>query len=199
MRTALIALLALVTFLASVTFANAKGLTSGAEKLLTADELGPQEGQPAPVRVNVDTNKGSFILEIYPGIAPLSAASFLRLVNAGYYDGIVVHRVVDGFVMQAGQPNDKQKDKEKLDIAFKDEVNYVHHGPGTISFAKLYDTDTKTYVPDSAGAQFFINLGDNKRLDENFTVFGKVVWGMDVVLKIKMGDVINRAYMITGF
>ncbi len=199
MRTALIALLTLVTLFAHVSLALSKGLTSGAEKLLMPEELGPQESQPAPVRVNVDTNKGSFVLEIYPGIAPLSAANFLRLVNAGYYDGIVVHRVVDGFVMQAGQPNEKQKDKEKLDIAFKDEVNYVHHGPGTISFAKLYDTDKKIYIPDSAGAQFFINLGDNKRLDENFTVFGKVVWGMDVVTKIKMGDVITRAYTITGF
>ncbi len=199
MRTALIALLTLLMLLTSASFAYSKGLTSGAEKLLTVDELGPQDGQPTPVRVNVDTNNGSFVLEIYTGLAPLSADNFLRLVNAGFYDGIVVHRVVDGFVMQAGQLNEKQKDKEKLDIAFKDEVNYVHHGPGTISFAKLYDTDKKTYVPDSAGAQFFINLGDNKRLDENFTVFGKVVWGMDTVLKIKMGDVINRAYTITGF
>jgi peptidyl-prolyl cis-trans isomerase B (cyclophilin B) len=200
MRFNLLFIIALIVFTcAAIPNANAVGLTSGAEKLFTVDELGPQEGQPAPVRVNIDTARGSFLVEVYPGIAPLSAENFLRLVNAGYYDGIAVHRVVEGFVMQAGQPGKKQKDREKLDIAFKDEVNYAHHDPGTISFAKLYDTDKKIYIPDSAGAQFFINLGDNRRLDENFTVFGKVVWGMDIVRKIKMGDVITRAYTITGF
>jgi cyclophilin family peptidyl-prolyl cis-trans isomerase len=200
MRFNLLFIIALIVFTcAAIPNANAAGLTSGAEKLLTVDELGPQEGQVAPVRVNIDTAKGSFVVEVYPGIAPASAENFLRLVNAGYYDGIAVHRVVEGFVMQAGQPSKKQKDREKLDIAFKDEMNYAHHDPGTISFAKLYDTDKKIYIPDSAGAQFFINLGDNRRLDENFTVFGKVVWGMDIVRKIKMGDVITRAYTITGF
>jgi cyclophilin family peptidyl-prolyl cis-trans isomerase len=52
------------------------------------------------------------------------------------------------------------------------------------------------YIPNSAGAQFFINLGDNRRLDENFTVFGRVVWGMETVLVTEVGDVIKRAYII---
>ncbi len=99
--------------------------------------------------------------------------------------------------MQAGQLTGEQQGKEKLDVPIADEINCAHHDPGTISFAKLYDTDKKSYIPASAGAQFFINLGDNRRLDENFTVFGKVVWGMDVVRAVRVGDTIHRAYIIT--
>jgi cyclophilin family peptidyl-prolyl cis-trans isomerase len=174
--------------------ARAEGLSSGAEKLLGVEELGGEDVES--VRVNIDTDKGSFLVEIYPDIAPLSASNFMRLVLEGYYDGIIVHRVVEDFVMQAGQPTEQQQDKQELDTRIADEVNRAHHDPRTISFAKLYDTETETYVPDSAGAQFFISLGDNRRLDENFTVFGKVVWGMETVRKIKVGDTIIRAYVV---
>jgi len=174
--------------------ANAGGLSGGAERLLSVEELGC--GDVGSFRVNIDTDKGSFLVEVYPDIAPLSTENFMRLVLGGYYDGIVVHRVVEDFVMQAGQPTEQQQDKQELDMRIADEVNHAHHDPGTISFAKLYDTETETYVPDSAGAQFFINLGDNRRLDENFTVFGKVVWGMETVRKVEAGDTIIRAYVV---
>jgi len=193
MRTVLI--LAVLLSLAAVPRAHAQGLASGAESLYAFDELGGED-MPA-VRVNIDTSRGSFVVEVYPRIAPLSVENFLRLVNAGYYDGIAVHRVVEGFVMQAGQPGKGQETRQKLDTPIADEVNYAHHDPGTVSFAKLYDTEKKEYLPNSAGAQFFINLGDNRRLDENFTVFGKVVWGMETVEQVKVGDIIHRAYVIS--
>jgi len=174
--------------------ARAEGLSSGAERLLSANELAAAEMES--VRVNFDTAKGSFVVEVYPEIAPLSAENFLRLVGAGFYDGLAVHRVVDGFVMQAGEVAEGQTEKEKLVWEFPDEVNNVHHDPGTISFAKMYDTEKKVYIPDSASAQFFINLGDNRRLDENFTVFGRVTWGMETVRAIQVGEVIKRAYII---
>jgi peptidyl-prolyl cis-trans isomerase B (cyclophilin B) len=174
--------------------AKAEGLSSGTEKLLSVEELAAAEMDF--VRVNFDTDKGSFVVAVYPKIAPLSAENFLRLVGEGFYDGIAVHRVVEGFVMQAGEPSEKQAEKEKLAWEFPDEVNYVHHDPATISFAKMYDTEKTVYIPNSAGAQFFINLGDNRRLDENFTVFGRVVWGMETVLVTEVGDVIKRAYII---
>ncbi len=185
---------AVVAALVPPVVAKAEGLSSGAERLLGVEELGGEDMES--VRVNIDTDRGSFLVEVYPDIAPLSAQNFMRLVLEGYYDGIVVHRVVEGFVMQAGQPTEEQQDKQELDTRIPDEVNRAHHDPGTISFAKLYDTETETYVPDSAGAQFFVNLGDNRRLDENFTVFGKVVWGMETVRKIEVGDTIIRAYVV---
>ena len=185
---------AVATALISPIIAEAEGLSSGAEKLLGVEDLGGEDVES--VRVNVDTDKGSFLVEIFPGIAPLSAGNFMRLVLEGYYDGIVVHRVVEDFVMQAGQPTEEQQAKQELDTRIADEMNLAHHDPGTISFAKLYETETETYVPDSAGAQFFINLGDNRRLDENFTVFGKVVWGMETVRKVEVGDTIIRAYVV---
>ena len=174
--------------------AKAEGLSSGAEKLLSVEELAASEMDS--VRVNFDTARGSFVVAVFPEIAPLSAENLLRLVGEGFYDGIAVHRVVEGFVMQAGEPSEKQAEKEKLAWEFPDEVNYVHHDPATISFAKMYDTEEKVYIPNSAGAQFFINLGDNRRLDENFTVFGRVVWGMETVLATEVGDVIKHAYII---
>lgn len=173
--------------------ARAQGLTSGALKLMSADELGSAQQQIT--RVNLDTSRGSFIIAVYPGIAPHSATNFLQLVNGGFYDGLSFHRVVEGFVAQAGELPEGDP-RAKLDQPIPDEINYVHHDPGTISLAKLYDTDRKQYLPDSAGAQFFINLGQNQRLDENFTVFGKVIQGMDVVRKLQVNDRIIRAYTI---
>jgi len=173
---------------------HAQGLTKGAERLMTVEELLKSDYET--IRVNFDTSKGSFLLFIYPEIAPLSVENFLRLVNSGFYDGIKVHRVVEGFVMQAGEVPEKSP-KASLIKEFSDEVNLVHHEPGTVSFAKLYDTEKKQYLRNSASAQFFINLGDNTRLDENFTVFGVVKWGMETVEKIEVGDEIIRAYVVT--
>jgi len=172
---------------------GAQGLTSGALKLIPADELGST--QEEVVRVNLDTARGSFVVAVYPEVAPLSSKNFLNLVNAGFYDGLPFHRVVEGFVVQAGEVAEGDP-RSKLDQPIPDEINCAHHDPGTISLAKLYDTEKKEYLPDSAGAQFFINLGENQRLDENFTVFGKVLQGMDVVMKLRQGDLITRAYII---
>jgi len=172
---------------------SAQGLAKGAERLMSVEEL--LESDYQAISVNFDTSRGSFLLQVYPEIAPLSAENFLRLVSAGFYDGIKVHRVVDGFVMQAGEVPDKSP-KAELIKEFGDEVNRVHHEPGTVSFAKLYDTEKKQYLKNSASAQFFINLGDNSRLDENFTVFGVVKWGMETVKKIRIGDEIIRAYIV---
>ncbi len=171
-----------------------QGLSAGADNLLTLEELSGSERDY--VLVNFDTEKGSFTIRVYPEIAPLSSENFLRLVEEGFYDGIAVHRVVRDFVMQAGEvPSGGEK--EKLIKEFADEVNHVRHAPGTVAFAKLYDTDKKEYVANSASAQFFINLGDNDRLNENFTVFGYVNWGMETVNKIEVGDRIIRAFIVS--
>lgn len=187
----LFSILALLFF---ARLANAQGLSAGAEKLLSADELS-KSGFDS-VRVNFDTDKGSFVISIYPEVAPLSSENFLRLILNGFYDGIKVHRVVKGFVVQAGEVP-QGSEKEELIESIPDEVNMVHHERGTVSLAKLYDTENKKYLPNSASCQFFINLGSNERLDSNFTVFGLVSWGMDVVEKIEVGDKIIRAYLIT--
>ncbi len=178
-------------FLAEASFSQE--INSGSDSLFTLEQLINSDYKP--ILVNFDTDKGSFLIAVYPDIAPISSENFLRLVQEGFYDEIVVHRVVAEFVMQAGEIKEGSK-KSKLLRTIKDEPTKVHHEPGTVSFAKLYDVEKKEYIPDSAEAQFFINLGHNERLDANFTVFGYVFWGMEVVREIEVGDRILRAYIV---
>src|SRR5215813_490396 len=130
--------------------------------------------------VALETSLGSIKLELDPAKAPLTVANFLSYVDDGFYDGTVFHRVIPDFMIQGGgfEPGMKQK---KTKPAIKNESpNGLSNARGSIAMARLPD-------PDSATAQFFINVVDNSRgLDKpRYCVFGKVVEGMDVVDKIK--------------
>jgi cyclophilin family peptidyl-prolyl cis-trans isomerase len=140
-------------------------------------------------QVELDTSAGKIRLELYPDAAPKTVANFLDYVKSGHYNGTVFHRVIDGFMIQGGgftaelwQKPTKPPVANEAEPAAKAGLLNV---PGTIAMARTSD-------PNSATAQFFINVNDNKSLNFRspdpqgigYTVFGKVVSGMDVVNKI---------------
>ncbi len=140
-------------------------------------------------RVEFKTSMGSFTLELYPDKAPKTVENFMQYVNSGFYKGTVFHRVIDGFMIQGGGFDRDMKQKATRD-PIENEAGIASKGGlknelGTIAMAR-------TSVPNSATAQFFINVKDNGSLDYRdpspqgigYAVFGRVVQGMNVVLQI---------------
>lgn len=140
-------------------------------------------------QVELDTSAGAIRLELYPDAAPKTVENFLRYVKDGHYDGTQFHRVIDGFMIQGGGYTvDFRPRPTRPPVVNEAEMsNKAGHRnvPGTIAMARTSD-------PNSATDQFFINVADNKPLDFRspdpadigYTVFGKVVAGMDVVTRI---------------
>ena len=144
--------------------------------------------------VKLTTNFGDITLELNAEKAPITVANFLQYVESGYYDGVIFHRVIDGFMVQGGgfDANMKQK-KTKGEIK-----NEADNGLGNDNYTVAM---ARTSVPDSASSQFFINVGDNDFLNHTaptssgwgYCVFGKVVEGMDIVDKIKAVKTTSKA------
>ena len=134
------------------------------------------------------TNYGIIEIELYPEIAPNTVNSFISLVKSGFYDGIIFHRVVTGFMIQGGDPTGTGMGgpgyQIKGEFAANGFKNDLHHAPGVISMARAMDKD-------SAGSQFFIMHGDAPFLDGQYAAFGKVINGMAVVDAIANCDVDN--------
>lgn len=126
-------------------------------------------------------NGGVIELELYPEAAPKTVKNFEKLVGEGFYDGLIFHRVIKGFMIQGGDPlgNGMGGADEKLVGEFKANGynNPIKHERGVISMARAYD-------PNSASSQFFIMHEDAPHLDGLYAAFGKVVSGMDVVDEI---------------
>ncbi|MEK6909220.1 MAG: peptidylprolyl isomerase [Nanoarchaeota archaeon] len=125
-------------------------------------------------KVALETNKGTIVLEIYTGEMPITAGNFVKLVEQGFYDGIIFHRVISGFMIQGGDPTGTGMGGPGYKI--KDEftgTNLDRNDRGTISMANA--------GPNTGGSQFFINLADNNFLDGKHPVFGKVIEGLEVV------------------
>jgi cyclophilin family peptidyl-prolyl cis-trans isomerase len=145
--------------------------------------------QAANPKVELDTTAGKIGLELYPDAAPKTVENFIAYVNAKHYDGTQFHRVIDGFMIQGGGfTTDFRQKPTRPPIeneAEKSSKAGLLNTPGTIAMAR-------TSVPNSATSQFFINVNDNRPLNFRspdpagigYTVFGKVVEGMDVVNKI---------------
>ena len=143
-------------------------------------------------KVEFDTTAGKIVVELNPAAAPKTVANFLDYVNAKHYDGTQFHRVIDGFMIQGGGfTTDYVKKPTRPPIPIESESSMkagLKNVPGTIAMARTGD-------PNSATAQFFINVNDNARRNFSsatqagygYTVFGKVVSGMDVVTKIAKG------------
>jgi dolichyl-diphosphooligosaccharide--protein glycosyltransferase len=135
----------------------------------------------------IDTTQGPIEIEFFPNAAPKHVDNFMELANEGFYDGTLFHRLVPGFVIQGGDPNTKGDDSDRNiwgqggpDHTVQAEFNDIPHTKGIVSMARAQD-------PDSAGSQFFIVLEENQQtrgLDGEYTVFGRVISGMDVVDKI---------------
>ena len=127
----------------------------------------------------MDLEAGRVVIEMRPELAPRHVARIKRLARAGFYDGVVFHRVIDGFMAQGGDPTGTGTggSGDKLPAEFSDEP----HVRGTASMARARD-------PDSADSQFFIMFAPAPHLDGQYTVWGKVVSGMAYVDRLKRGD-----------
>lgn len=126
-------------------------------------------------------NGGIIELELYPEAAPKTVANFVKLVGEGFYDGLIFHRVIPGFMIQGGDPqgNGMGGAKERIVGEFKanGHNNPIKHERGVISMARAYD-------PNSASSQFFIMHANAPHLDGQYAAFGKVTSGMEVVDEI---------------
>lgn len=134
--------------------------------------------QKNPV-VTIEMENGDTIkLELYPEVAPNTVNNFVTLVNKGYYDGLIFHRVINGFMIQGGDPNGTGTGGPGYGItgefAQNGFTNELKHEPGVISMAR-------SMHPDSAGSQFFIMHKNSPHLDGAYAGFGKVIEGMDIV------------------
>ncbi len=130
----------------------------------------------------IETKFGNITLKFFPDVAPGHVRNFIDLAKKGFYDGTTFHRVIPGFMIQGGDPNSKNPDKRTHGMGgpgytIKAEFNNKPHKRGTLSMARAAN-------PDSAGSQFFICVKDSPFLDRQYTVFGEVTSGMDVVDKI---------------
>jgi len=135
--------------------------------------------------VVMETNMGTIVLELYEDKAPLTVKNFLQYVDDKHYDGTIFHRVIDGFMIQGGGYEPGLKERKTRPPIKNESHNGLSNLRGTIAMAR-------TSEPDSATAQFFINVKDNTFLDRanardkvGYCVFGRVIEGMDVVDKIK--------------
>ncbi len=154
---------------------------------LVASQAWAQNAAPVP-KVKFATSAGDFVVEVYPDRAPKTVENFLQYVKDKHYDGTVFHRVIDNFMVQGGGYDARYAEKKtrppvphegREALAKGGDKNVV----GTLAMARTND-------PNSASAQFFINVRDNDFLNptvnaHGYTVFGKIVSGMDVVNKIK--------------
>ncbi|MDD5687139.1 MAG: peptidylprolyl isomerase [Elusimicrobia bacterium] len=134
----------------------------------------------------IKTDKGVIKFEFYEQDAPNTVANFKKLANAKFYDGLKFHRVVPGFVIQGGCPKGDGTGDPGYKI--KAEFNKRKHLDGTVAMARAQS-------PDSAGCQFYICLGPQSFLDGQYTVFGQVIEGLDVVHKIQIGDIMRKVYV----
>ena len=146
----------------------------------------------AQQKVRLATSMGDIVVEVDAAKAPKTVANFLDYVKAGHYDGTVFHRVIPNFMIQGGGMDATLKEKDTRAPIPLESRNGLSNQRGTLAMAR-------TMVPDSATAQFFINVKDNLFLDQansrdgqGYAVFGKVVAGMEVVDKIKSVPTGNR-------
>ena len=179
----------------------------GNNKLDTEDNLGGGEKMVSG-NVVFDTNMGNFEVELYAEKAPITVKNFLGYVNEGYYDGLIFHRVIKGFMVQGGGFDADMNQKSTKDPIKNEADNGLKNEKYTLAMAR-------TNVVDSATSQFFVNVAENTFLDNSdrdfgYAVFGRVVLGQEIIDKIEstktgtkngMGDVpvsevmINKAYV----
>ena len=168
MKKALVFLLA--TFVLFTTGCSAAGMNDkdkGAKKMAN------------PIAV-FETNHGTFEIELFEDKAPLTVKNFIDLAEKGFYDGLIFHRVIDGFMIQGGDPNGMGTGGPGYTIPDEFHKDLKHDSEGVLSMANA--------GPNTGGSQFFITLAATPWLDGHHSVFGKVVKGMDVVREIGKVD-----------
>jgi peptidyl-prolyl cis-trans isomerase B (cyclophilin B) len=157
------------------------GLAIGVKEV-RGEEKKPVDSNTNEVAV-IKTSEGEMVMQFWSDAAPKTIENFKKLARSGFYDGTIFHRIVKGFMIQGGDPNSKDPGKESSygtggpGYKIKAEFNDHPHARGVISMAREMD-------PDSAGSQFFICLAPVPRLDHQYTTFGKLIKGDDVLEKI---------------
>jgi len=161
---------------------------TAAKPKAAADKPAAATDKPATAsKVLIKTSLGDMTVELYPDKAPKSVENFLAYANSGFYDGTIFHRVIDNFMIQGGGFTRELRQKPTRPAIPNEAKNGLSNLRGTVTMARTGD-------PNSATAQFFINVVDNQRLDYTsdqngmtwgYAVFGKVISGLDVVDKIK--------------
>lgn len=162
------------------------GSCNGDKPVAESGEVKPvAEEEAGGSKVRMKTSRGEILIELDPEKAPITVENFLKYVNAKHYDGTVFHRVIDGFMIQGGGMalTDGRLVEKPTGAGIKNESNNgLKNVVGSIAMARTSD-------PNSATAQFFINVNDNRSLDypnmNGYAVFGKVIEGMEVVNAIK--------------
>ena len=166
----------------SATMLLMTGCTGSGSTPAPAEKPAPNtEGQkPAAATKNrvvrVETNKGVIRIEMYEDKAPITTKNFIDLATKGYYDGVIFHRVIDGFMIQGGDPTGTGRGGPGYNIPDEFHAELKHDGAGIISMANA--------GPNTGGSQFFITLGPTPHLNNRHAVFGKVIEGLDVVKAI---------------
>lgn len=183
--------------------------------VVTTPTMASQEPLPNIVKTTMQTARGDIELELYSDVAPKTVANFVKLAKEGFYDGTKFHRVIDDFMIQGGDPLSKTDDpmvgRGGPGYTFEDEINLKFLGASDNLIAQYealgykYNNALQSlpvdpgYIamanagPNTNGSQFFIvTTKPQQHLYGKHTVFGKVIKGMDVVLTIKQGDVIEK-------
>ena len=172
-----------------VLFALAAALLCGLA--VSAEDKAPTKTDKKETPVSNTTNEvaviktvaGDMVIEFWPDVAPKTVENFKTLAKKGFYDGTAFHRIIKGFMVQGGDPLTKDETKQNRwgtgdpGYTIKTEFNERSHKRGVISMARSQD-------PDSAGSQFFICHGDPSFLDRQYTAFGKLIQGDDVLEKL---------------
>ena len=146
------------------------------------DELDAYTEKAAASQVRISTDKGDMVFTFFPDDAPMHSAAFIKLAEAGFYDGLVFHRVEPGFVIQGGDPDGDGTGGPGYRL--KAEFNSKPHLRGAVAMAR-------SSSPDSAGSQFYVCLADARFLDNNYTVFGMLTDGYETLDAIRRGDAMN--------
>ena len=131
----------------------------------------------------ITTPKGDMVFSFYADDAPQHCAAFIKLADAGFYDGLAFHRVEPGFVIQGGDPKGDGTGGPGYNL--KAEFSDRPHVRGTVAMARAAS-------PDSAGSQFYICLGDARFLDKQYTVFGQLTEGLETLDEIRRGDIMTN-------
>ena len=135
--------------------------------------------EKAPI-VELQTNQGTIVLKLFPNVAPLAVENFVTHAKNGYYDGIIFHRVIKGFMIQGGDPTGTGRGGESIwHKEFKNE-----HAPNVV-FDRPYLLAMANRGPNTNGSQFFITVAPTPWLNGGYTIFGEVIEGQDVVKKIE--------------
>ena len=171
-----------------------QSVTISQEKLVQTESKATSKKAPIiELSIKLENNnepENKILIELFPEKAPQHVNQFLRLVNEGFYDGLIFHRVIPNFVIQAGGYDSELKYFSSEQKIINESFNGLKNAKHTVAMARLSK-------PDSADTQFFINLRDNNHLDSSegnpgYTVFGKVIDGFEVIEEIELQDTESR-------